>query len=172
MSPEPITPVITIEPAQAPDFDWCAQLMAGSEPWLTLRLDLEKCRKVLHRPGGELFVAREPRQPRRESHGQDGHATAGFQPLGFILIDPHGFAGSPYIASIGVAADARGKGIGAQLLGSAERHVAGRRFLFLCVSSFNHRAQKFYCSLGYERVGEIPNYIIEGHSELLLCKKL
>jgi ribosomal protein S18 acetylase RimI-like enzyme len=79
---------------------------------------------------------------------------------------------SPYIASIAVAEYARGKGIGSQLLAFAEKHEAGSRFIFLCVSSFNHRAQELYYRLGYERVGEIPNYVVEGHSELLLCKKL
>jgi ribosomal protein S18 acetylase RimI-like enzyme len=94
------------------------------------------------------------------------------QAVGFILIHPYGCAGSAYIASVAVAEGARGKGIGAQLLSFAERQAAGRRFIFLCVSSFNHRAQELYYRLGYERVGEIPNYIIEGHSELLLCKRL
>jgi ribosomal-protein-alanine N-acetyltransferase len=155
MSPEHIPPTITIEPAQEPDLDWCARLMAGSEPWITLSRDLEQSRTALRRPGGELFVARE-----------------GGQPVGFILIHPYGFAGSPYITSVAVETGARGKGIGAQLLAFAEKHVAERRFIFLCVSSFNRRAQELYYRLGYERVGEIPNYVIEGHSELLLCKKL
>jgi ribosomal protein S18 acetylase RimI-like enzyme len=175
MSSEHIPPTITIEPAQEPDFDWCAQLMAGSEPWITLRLDLEQSRMSLRRPGGELFVAREGGQPVSEIHGQVDHVTVsgtGFQPVGFIQIHPYGFAGSPYITSIGVAADARGKGIGAQLLAFTEQHVVDRRFIFLCVSSFNHRAQEFYRRHGYARVGEIPNYVVEGHSELVLCKKL
>jgi ribosomal protein S18 acetylase RimI-like enzyme len=146
---------LQIERAQESDFDWCARLMAGSEPWITLRRDLEQCRAALDRPGSELFVARE-----------------GGRQMAFLLIHPYGFAGSPYIASIAVAESARGKGLGSQLLAFAERHEAGRRFIFLCVSSFNHRAQELYYRLGYKRVGEIPNFVIEGHSELLMCKKL
>jgi ribosomal protein S18 acetylase RimI-like enzyme len=155
MSHEHTSPTITVEPAEESDHEWCAQLMQGSEPWITLRRDLEGSRMALRRPGSELFVARE-----------------GGQLVGFILIHPYGFAGSPYIASIAVAECARGKGIGSQLVAFAEKHEAGRRFVFLCVSSFNHRAQELYNRLGYERVGEIPNYVVEGHSELLLCKKL
>jgi ribosomal protein S18 acetylase RimI-like enzyme len=155
MTPEHIPPSLAITPAQEPEFEWCAQLMAGSEPWITLRREIQQCRASLRRPGGGLFVARE----------------AG-QPVGFILIDPYGCAGSAYIASIAVAEGARGKGIGAQLLAFAERQAAGRRFIFLSVSSFNHRAQALYYRLGYLRVGEIPNFIIEGHSELLLGKRL
>jgi ribosomal protein S18 acetylase RimI-like enzyme len=155
MDQEHMPSSLAIERAQESDFDWCAQLMSGSEPWITLRRDLDGCRSALRRPGSELIVARE-----------------GGQLIGFILIHPYGFAGSPYITSIAVAESARGKGLGSQLLAFAERQMAGRRFIFLCVSSFNRRAQELYYRLGYKCVGEIPNYVIEGHSELLLCKKL
>jgi ribosomal protein S18 acetylase RimI-like enzyme len=155
MNHEHTSPTVTVELAQESDHEWCAQLMAGSEPWITLRRDLEGSRAALRRPGSELFVARE-----------------GSQPVGFVLIHPYGFAGAPYIASIAVAENARGKGIGSQLLAFAEKHAAGRGFIFLCVSSFNHGAQELYYRLGYERVGEIPNYVVKGHSELLLCKRL
>jgi [ribosomal protein S18]-alanine N-acetyltransferase len=155
MSPEHIPPSLAISSAQESEFEWCAQLMAGTDPWITLRREINQCRAALRRPGGELFVGRE----------------AG-QPVGFILINPYGCAGSPYIASIAVAESARGEGVGAQLLAFAERYAAGGRFIFLCVSSFNHRAQELYYRLGYERVGEIPNCVIEGHSELLLAKRL
>jgi ribosomal protein S18 acetylase RimI-like enzyme len=155
MRPEHISSSVTITRAEEPDFEWCAQLMGRSEPWITLRRALEQCRAALHRPGDELFVARESGQP-----------------VGFILIRPLGFAGSPYIASVAVAESARGKGIGAQLLAFAERHFAGSRFIFLLVSSFNRRAQALYRRLGYEQVGQIPNYIVDGHSELLLGKRL
>ena len=155
MSPEPIPPSLTITRAQEAEVEWCAQLMAGTDPWITLRRDLEQCRTTLRRPERELFVAHE----------------AG-QPVGFILTHPTGCAGSAYIASVAVVESARGKGIGAQLLAFAERQAAGRRFIFLCVSSFNRRAQELYYRLGYTRVGEIPDYVIDGYSELLLCKRL
>jgi ribosomal protein S18 acetylase RimI-like enzyme len=146
---------VTIERAEENDFDWCARLMAGSEPWITLRRGLDECRVALRRAGSELFVARER-----------GH------PAGFILIHPYGCVGSPYIQSVAVAEGGRGRGVGSQLLAFAERAMAARRFIFLCVSSFNRRAQELYRRLGYQRVGELPDYIVKGHSELLLCKKL
>jgi ribosomal protein S18 acetylase RimI-like enzyme len=146
---------LTIERAEESDYDWCARLMAGSEPWITLRRGLDGCHAALRRPGSELFVAREG----------GGHA-------GFILIHPYGCAGSPYIASVAVAEGARGRGIGTQLVAFAERQMTGRRFIFLCVSSFNRRAQELYRRLGYWRVGEMPDYVVEGHSEILLCKRL
>jgi len=42
--------------------------------------------------------------------------------------------------------------------------------VFLCVSSFNNEAQEFYQGLGYQKVGEFPNLIMEGQSEYLLRK--
>ena len=49
---------IHIEPAEPNDYEWCARLMAASEPWITLQRDFDGCRRVLNRPGTELFIAR------------------------------------------------------------------------------------------------------------------
>src|SRR5271165_13920 len=147
--------------AAAPDnYEWCARVMAASEPWITLGRDFVACRAALARPGTELFVARA--------------IIAGDQerPSGFILVAPHGLAGSPYIASIAVAAEARGHGVGSELLRFAEQHFAGREHLFLLVSSFNLRAGQFYRRHGYELVGELKDYIVPGQSELILHKRL
>jgi [ribosomal protein S18]-alanine N-acetyltransferase len=155
MSPEHNPQSLTITPAQGSVFEWCAQLMAGTDPWITLQRGIEQCRATLRGPGRELFVACEAGQPR-----------------GFILIHPCGCAGSAYIVSVAVAESARGKGIGAQLVAFAETKAEGRQFIFLCVSSFNRRAQELYYRLGYKQVGELSNYVVEGHSELLLMKRL
>ena len=155
MNPEPTPAGITIGPAEAADYAWCARLMVQSEPWVTLKRQFDERLAGLERVGTELFLARDNGQP-----------------VGFVHIHPYGFAGSPYIASIAVAHGSRGRGIGTQLLAFAEARMAGRRFIFLCVSSYNPRAQELYYRQGYLRVGEIPNYTLEGHSELILCKKL
>jgi ribosomal protein S18 acetylase RimI-like enzyme len=137
------------------DYEWCAGVMASSEPWITLGRDLEGCREALARPGTELFIARNQERP-----------------AGFILVAPVGLAGSPYIASIAVAAETRGQGIGSRLLHFAEEHFSAAGHLFLLVSSFNHRAQHLYCQRGYEEVGELKDFVVPGHSELILHKRL
>jgi ribosomal protein S18 acetylase RimI-like enzyme len=71
-----------------------------------------------------------------------------------------------------VAENARGRGLGSQMLDWIEQHFAGRRDLFLLVSSFNKRAQQLYLRHGYIQVGEIPDYIVSGHSELIYRKRL
>jgi ribosomal-protein-alanine N-acetyltransferase len=148
---------VEIRTGRVEEQEWCARLMASSEPWITLGQDLELCRQKVARPGTEFFVA----------EGSIGQELAGF-----ILLVPYGFAGSPYINSIAVATEARGRGVGAALLRFAEEHFAGRGQLFLLVSSFNLRAQKFYRREGYEYVGELKDYILVGHSELIFGKRL
>ena len=147
---------VNIAPAKPNDHEWCACLMASSEPWITLQRDLQACRQVLNRPGTELFLARD--QSSRQ--------------LGFILLAPYGLAGSPYIASIAVSPEAQGHSVGSQLMHFAEQHFHDRSHLFLLVSSFNSRAQQFYRCHGCEFIGELKDYIVAGHSELLFHKRL
>jgi ribosomal protein S18 acetylase RimI-like enzyme len=44
--------------------------------------------------------------------------------------------------------------------------------VFMCVSSFNIEAKRLYIRLGYEVVGELRDYIVAGHSEILLRKTI
>ncbi len=146
---------LEITPAAPADYDWCARLMTSSDPWLTLGRTLPDCLAVLHRPGAELYLARQENSP-----------------AGFVLLAPYGFAGSPYLAAIAVAPAARGQNIGSELLAFAERLYTPRGHLFLLVSSFNHRAQALYRRRGYQSAGEIKDYLAPGTSELILHKKL
>ena len=130
--------------------------MAGSDPWVTLGRGLDACRAVCTRPGYELYVARKDGEPR-----------------GFALVHPRGVAGSPYLASIAVAAEARGGGVGRRLLAFAEdRFRPGARHFFLCVSSFNEGARRLYERQGYVAVGVLEDYVIDGASEILMHKWL
>ncbi len=146
---------VRIEPATAGDVEWSAQIMASSEPWVTLRQTRQKIETGLRRAGIELWLAH--RGPQR---------------AGLIVLDRYGFAGSPYIKSVAVAPNERGRGIGTRMLNFAEEHFAGERFLFLLVSSFNAAAQRLYFRHGYEKRGELPNYIVEGYAEWILSKRL
>ncbi|MBZ5554883.1 MAG: GNAT family N-acetyltransferase [Acidobacteriia bacterium] len=147
---------VTIAPASESDREWCAQLMAGTDPWITLGRGLEECRTVCCHAEYLLFVAR-----------------AGPERCGFVLLHPRGLASSPYIASIATAGEFRGKGIGSRLLAFAESFVQPRaRHIFLCVSSFNTRARALYERQGYTVVGELKDYALQGASELIMDKVL
>ena len=133
----------------------CAALMAASDPWLTLGYSFEDLLCTVRLPGRERYVA---------------HVDGQF--AGFLLLNLHGtFAG--YIQTIGLAPPFRGSGLGAQLVAFAEQRIwRDHQNVFLCVSSFNHAARRFYQRLGYAQVGELTEFLVAGHSELLLRKTI
>jgi ribosomal protein S18 acetylase RimI-like enzyme len=76
-----------------------------------------------------------------------------------------------YIQTVLVAASEQGKGIGSKLVAYAEDRIFSESpNSFLCVSSFNTDARRLYERLGYEYVGELTDYLVRGHSELLFRK--
>jgi ribosomal protein S18 acetylase RimI-like enzyme len=146
---------IGIGEATAEEREWCARLMAASEPWITLRRGFEALLPAALDPDYVVLVARR-----------------GEAPCGFIRIHPRGVAGSPYVASVAVAETERGRGVGTALLDATEARYPKARYVFLCVSSFNTRARALYERHGYRLVGELPDYVVDGYSELLMGKRL
>jgi ribosomal-protein-alanine N-acetyltransferase len=137
------------------DAEACAHLMAGSEPWLTLGRSYEASLRIVQDSTRELYVAR------------DQGGLAGF----LILCMTGAFVG--YIQTVLVHPDRRGQGIGSRLLEFAEQRILRESpNVFMCVSSFNHGARRLYERLGYQVVGELTDYIVDGHSEILLRKTL
>jgi ribosomal-protein-alanine N-acetyltransferase len=133
----------------------CARMMARSEPWKTLRRDFHAAYSLVTDPLREVAVA--------ELEGDIA---------GFVIITMHGaFIG--YIQSICVTEHRRGQGIGTTLIGYAEQRIfRDTPNVFLCVSSFNSSAQRLYQRLGYHIVGALADYVVVGHSELLLRKTI
>ena len=139
--------------ASAEETDQCARLMAGTDPWITLGRGYDSSLRVIQDPSREVYVA------------EDEAGLAGF----IILCMAGAFIG--YIQTVLVAPDRQGKGIGSQLVAFAEDRIfAESPHAFLCVSSFNPRARQLYERLGYQYVGELTDYIVRGHSELLFRK--
>ena len=146
---------IAIDLASNADREWCARVMASSDPWSTLGRGLDDCLNRCRRPEFVVPVAR----------------LAG-ERCGFVLLHPSGVAGSPYIAAIATSAEARGQGVGSAHIDAAERWFPDAGHMFLCVSSFNPRARSLYERRGYRQVGEFQDYVITGASEILLHKRL
>ena len=140
---------------QSSEVEVCAQMMASSEPWITLRRNYEESIKTLTVPSKEVYLA-----------------IANGEIAGFIILNMQGaFIG--YIQTVCVAPEWRSKGIGTKLLIFAEERILRETpNVFMCVSSFNQKAQRLYHRLGYEVVGELKDYIIAGHSEILLRKTI
>jgi ribosomal-protein-alanine N-acetyltransferase len=134
----------------------CAEIMSTSDPWVTLGRTMEHSLRILNdRALQEVYVA-----------VHEG-AVVGF----VILILKGAFVG--YIRSVAVQGDWRSLGLGRRLIQFAEDRIFRESpNVFLCVSSFNTRALALYERLGYEKVGEIRDYIVRGHSEWLMRKTL
>ena len=129
--------------------------MADSDPWRTLGIGFELSEKILANPARERYLAR-----------VDGKAA------GFLILNmAGGFTG--YVQLLGVAPEYRGKGVGRALLEFAERRIFRTTpNVFICVSDFNSAARAFYAKLGYEPVGELKDYVVRGHAEILLRKSI
>ena len=123
----------------------CNDQLRGYEASLTIIQD----------PHRELYIAKQSEQ------------IAGF----IILVMQGAFTG--YIQSICVAPAMRGHKIGSQLMTFAEERIFRETpNIFICVSSFNKDALRLYKRLGFDVVGELANYIVEGHSEILMRKTI
>ena len=131
----------------------CAELMASSEPWISLGRGFADSLAIVSDPTRDTYVA------------FDGQRFAGF-----VILVMHGaFVG--YIQTIAVARDARGAGVGTELIRFAEETIF-EKFpnVFLCVTDTNTRARALYDRLGYELVGELKDYLVKGKSEFLMRK--
>ena len=135
------------------DIEACAQMMATTEPWITLRRTAHALRPIVADPDKELHVVRDDR----------GIA-------GFVILDLRGLLNG-YVQTLCVREDRRGTGLGAALLTAAELRILDQSGnVFICVSSFNPRAQKFYAKMGYEKIGVLRDLVVHGHDEWLLRK--
>ena len=133
----------------------CAQIMAVSEPWITLQRSYNQSLKIVTNPLREVYVA-----------------VVKSEVIGFIILQMEGtFTG--YIQTVAIKDGWRSRGIGSQLLAFAEGKIFSKKpNVFMCVSSFNKKAQKLYRRLGYEKIGVIKNFIVNGHDEILLRKTI
>jgi len=135
--------------------DRCALMMSQSEPWITLRRDLEGCKEAMRGDYKEVYVCME-----------------GEKLLGFIVLQMAGvFKG--YIQSICVSPEMRGSGLGTALIRFVEERVFSiSPNVFMLVSAFNEKAASLYSKLGYEKIGTLKNFVLNGYDEFLLRKTI
>lgn len=133
----------------------CARLMSESEPWVTLKRTLQDVVEILEDDSSEVHVAK-----------------IGDELIGFAIIKMRGaFVG--YVQSIAIMPQFRNRGVGRRFMKYLEKRIFSETpNVFICVSSFNSEAKRLYEGLGYETVGELRDYIVYGHSEILMRKSI
>lgn len=137
------------------ELDACAQLMSESEPFNTLQLTFEKCKSAVRGDYKDVFLAVEDNVF-----------------VGFVVLSYYGVLRG-YIQTICIKPDYRNRGIGSKLLKFSEDKLR-KEFanIFICVSSFNPKAQALYERLGFEKIGELKDHFIKGKDEYILRKQI
>ena len=135
------------------DFDFCALMMANSDPWITLEMDFNLCKQAFTGVSKEVYSIKQNAEI-----------------AGFVILQMEGtFKG--YIQTICIGEGYRGKGLGKKLLNFCEEHILKiSPNIFICVSSFNTDALRLYTNFGFKIIGELNDFIKEGFTELLLRK--
>jgi GNAT superfamily N-acetyltransferase len=142
----------TLSPAQATVL---AELLAASEPWLTLNISASALAKYLLRTDPAL---------KRYTVEVQGVLVG-------VICLRYPWLRGPYIELLGLAADFRGLGIGGELLAWAESQARLEcQNLWVVASAFNQKALAFYQHHGFGPVGLLPDLVLPGHDEVLLRK--
>ena len=150
----------TIRSMTEADLPACQELVAASAFFRDYGIGPEsmtaKLRIALAAEGHELHVAL-----------LDG-ALAGFT----WVVERGGFDRSPYLRLLAVSDAVHRRGVGRALMATLEERHGERRDLFLLVTETNQPARRFYESLGYAKVGTMPDYVKPGVAECIYRKGL
>ena len=78
----------------------------------------------------------------------------------------------PYLELLALLPMAQARGIGSRILAWFEETALeeGARNLWVCASSFNERALRFYARHGFQPVARLPGLVADGYEEILLRK--
>jgi [ribosomal protein S18]-alanine N-acetyltransferase len=149
---------LKIRPLTRADISACAAIISASDPWKRLGEGFDFTRLLAGDQSGS------------KSYIMTVKKTA----VGFIVFNPHPvFARGGYLRAIGVTSSFQRQGIGRKLMNFAESITAQQApNFYLCVSSFNRKAQAFYRDLGYRKIGRIPDLLMRGASEYVYWKRL
>jgi diamine N-acetyltransferase len=130
--------------------------IAAMEPWSVMAYPPEKLGRFLgtHDPSALRYVVK-----------------IGEQESGVVSVRSPWLKG-PYLELLALLPPAQGQGIGARIMAWLERIAIEEeaRNLWVCASSFNIRALRFYERHGFERVATLPGLVAETYEEILLRK--
>ncbi len=131
----------------------CASFISNTEPWNILKITAEQLENTLRDRFYESYIA-----------------YVGDEIAGVAIIQLKGVC-TGYLKSIAVKEKFRKNKIGSLLMDYIEKRIFSiHPNVFLCVSSFNEGAKRFYIKRGYNEIGIIKDYVVEGYDEILMRK--
>ena len=82
------------------------------------------------------------------------------------------FLKGPYLELLAILPAFQNQGIGGDIVAWFEQEGvrAGARNLWVCASSFNTQALRFYQRHGFHRAATLPGLVFDGYDEILLRK--
>ena len=131
--------------------------LASMEPWLTLGIHAASLSDMLLAADAHLH-----------RHAICLNGTC----VGVVAVRNPWLYG-PYVALLGVLPQWQGMGIGSAVLSRIEQETKPRpKNLWVCVSSFNEEAKRFYERNAFEPAGSLPGLLCEEFTEILMRKRI
>jgi len=128
-------------------------VLAGTDPWKTLGMDAGMIEKGIRDPWNDTFLVLHDREV-----------------VGVAVIQMNG-ACTGYLKNLAVKENWRNQHVGSLLMDFIEKRIFSvHPNVFLCVSSFNEAAKRFYLRRGYHEIGVLTDYLIEGYDEVFMRK--
>jgi GNAT superfamily N-acetyltransferase len=148
--------VARLEPLKPGACPGLAAAIVAIEPWSVMEYPAERLAAFLASPDQAVsrFVV-----------------TAGDVEAGVVSIRSPWLKG-PYLELLALLPAAQGRGIGSRIVAWFEQTALDQeaRNLWVCASSFNDRALRFYARHGFEPVARLPGLVADGYEEILLRK--
>jgi ribosomal protein S18 acetylase RimI-like enzyme len=152
-----VLPSCTLRKLKRSEAQRLAAELVTMDPWRTLDYRAEAVALYLSHPDPTLS---------RFTIRSSGH-TAG------VLCLRYPWLRGVYLELLALFPPHQGLGLGREIMTWTEAEIRTRaKNFWIMVSSFNHRARRFYQDLGFAEVACLHNLIKEGHDELLLRKVL
>lgn len=146
---------LAVRPYLPSDRVAASQLLGLSDPWKDLGYSAEDWERVF----ASLMSTRE------------GFVIASGDDVAGLALLGRRFLFGDCLDLLAIAPWARSQKLGSTLLAYVERLVFTRvPHLYLRVSDFNDRAQRFYTRRGYEALGPMPSLHLPGTHEILMRK--
>ncbi len=137
----------------------CARLAAAIvaiEPWSVMNYPADRLAAFLATPDG----------------GASRYAVMSDSGEAGVVSVRYPWLKGPYLELLALLPAAQDRGIGSAILAWLERKAIEHeaRNVWVCASSFNARALRFYERHGFRRAASLPGLVADGYDEILLRK--